>query len=667
MAKAAAQRADDWREILRLIFVPAAGRTEFALRVAFICVATTLVGEIYRLPPDLALAVYLVFFMNKADRMTGVIIGIAMTVLFTFCLLVTLGVTILVIDHSLWKVLSVATLSVFFLFIGSASVLRPVGGIVALLVGYVLDVLTGLPLGEAATRGVIYGWLFVGLPAPLSILINLVMAPSPRQLVQRDLAKGLRIAAELLNEPDDGTRREARATIGQGYQEIATRLKLVEKEHTAAKDDVEALKQAALSLSAVVALAELADRDPEARPPAAVRAPIAATLEAMAAIFADGGYPVEIEPPECDVTALSPRAAAITSELRTLISDFANPPPVEVRAATAKPAKHGFFRPDAWTNPEHVRFALRTTGAAMTCYLLYTLLAWSTIHTCFITCYVVSLTTIGDSTQKLLLRIAGCLVGAAIGLGAIIVVVPNLTTIPELLTLVFLGAFVSAWVAGGSPRIAYAGFQMAFAFFLCVIQGNKPGFDMVTARDRVIGVLLGNAVSYVFLTRIWPMSVGQRITQGFTAVLRHLRDLAAAGTRHEGQVAAANAHVGLAQVQSDLHLIHLEPAHLRPEATWIEHHEKAASELSDLCEILVIGTGAETQDDVAVRDRLDALADAVAGHAPAREQATNEHTLADHPPRWEPFRSAVERDLDELEDDLTEEREAPVDGMLAHS
>jgi multidrug resistance protein MdtO len=40
----------------------------------------------------------------------------------------------------------------------------------------------------------------------------------------------------------------------------------------------------------------------------------------------------------------------------------------------------------------------------------------------------------------------------------------------------------SAWVAAGSPRVAYAGFQMAFAFFLCVIQGPGPSFDMTIAR-----------------------------------------------------------------------------------------------------------------------------------------------------------------------------------------
>jgi multidrug resistance protein MdtO len=68
---------------------------------------------------------------------------------------------------------------------------------------------------------------------------------------------------------------------------------------------------------------------------------------------------------------------------------------------------------------------------------------------------------------------------------------------------------VSAWIAVGSPRVAYAGFQIAFAFFLCVIQGSGPSFDMTIARDRAIGILPGNLVVYVLFTNIWPVSVGR--------------------------------------------------------------------------------------------------------------------------------------------------------------
>ena len=108
-----------------------------------------------------------------------------------------------------------------------------------------------------------------------------------------------------------------------------------------------------------------------------------------------------------------------------------------------------------------------------------------------------SLGTAAETIEKLTLRILGCLIGAASGIAAIVYIIPYTTSIGDLMTVVFVGAFASAWFAVGSPRIAYAGFQMAFAFFLCVIQGSGPSFDMVTARDRVIGILIGNIVVYL--------------------------------------------------------------------------------------------------------------------------------------------------------------------------
>src|SRR6185295_13909960 len=128
--------------------------------------------------------------------------------------------------------------------------------------------------------------------------------------------------------------------------------------------------------------------------------------------------------------------------------------------------------------PEHVQYALKTTAAAMFCYVLYSLLDWPGIHTCFITCFIVALGTTAETIQKLTLRIVGCLLGAGAGIAAIVFLLPALTSIQGLLGVIFVGALAAAWVAAGNPRIAYAGFQIAFAFFLCVIQGPSPAFDL---------------------------------------------------------------------------------------------------------------------------------------------------------------------------------------------
>lgn len=57
-----------------------------------------------------------------------------------------------------------------------------------------------------------------------------------------------------------------------------------------------------------------------------------------------------------------------------------------------------------------------------------------------VTCYVASLGTIGETTHKLMLRICGCLLGAAMGVAAIVFVIPHLTSVGGLMALVFIAA-----------------------------------------------------------------------------------------------------------------------------------------------------------------------------------------------------------------------------------
>ena len=193
----------------------------------------------------------------------------------------------------------------------------------------------------------------------------------------------------------------------------------------------------------------------------------------------------------------------------------------------------------------------------MLCYALYSLLDWRGIHTCFITCYIVSLGTSAETIEKFVLRIAGCLIGAAAGLAAIVYVIPSLTSIGALLAVVFLVALASAWVAAGSARISYAGFQIAFAFFLCVIQGPSPAFDLSIARDRIVGILLGNLVVYLFFTRLWPVSVAKRIDPAIAAVLRRLSAMATAATAATRRSLGAEVQGALGNIEQDLELLRL--------------------------------------------------------------------------------------------------------------
>jgi uncharacterized membrane protein YgaE (UPF0421/DUF939 family) len=181
------------------------------------------------------------------------------------------------------------------------------------------------------------------------------------------------------------------------------------------------------------------------------------------------------------------------------------PPPAKSGAAAGPPKpKRKLLAPDAFTNPAHVHFALKVTLAAMACYIIYTGLDWPGIHTAFITACFISLESIGATLHKGALRLAGCLCGGALGFLSIIYLVPHMESIVSLMFLIAAVAALAGWVAAGAERIAYAGLQIALAFYMCILQDFKPDTDFTKIRDRLVGILLGIGVTTFVFRYFWP-------------------------------------------------------------------------------------------------------------------------------------------------------------------
>ena len=622
----AARGLAQWaRGVLRLLG-PAPGRLEFATRLALTCALTTLAAEFYRLP-DPALLVYIVFFLNKPDRATSQVTNLILLVLITLMVGLIMLVGMAVLDLPLWRVIAIAVISFSLLFLTSASKLRPLGAIIALVVGYGLDELGLVPGGEIATRGLLYAWLFVATPAAISMIVNLLLAPPPRRMAERALAHRLAVCAAVLRGSGTRARDALSEFLREGAGETPAWLRLAGVERTSRPEDIAALRQATYSTVALELLVDFAAREPQATPPAEAREAIACLLNDMARILRRGGYPLEVAlPPIERETALPELGQTLLADLRQTLAGFAEPGPPEDIPAPAAKAAGGFLLPDAFTNPEHVQFALKTTGAAMFCYAFYTQLNWPNVHTCFITCYIVGLATTAETVQKSTLRVLGALIGAAAGIAAIVYVVPHLASIGALMALVFVGALASAWVAVGDPKIAYAGFQAAFAFFLCVLQGSAPAFDMVTARDRVIGILIGNLVCYLMFVMVWPVSVARRIDPGLRALIGDLRGMAAAAGVQTRRAQAAASLAALGDLERDLDLIAYEPRQIRPPAHWLESRRAMARAAADLAAPLLLGADHRPELAATAAARLGAIEQNLGEGADLKEAA--DHAFA---------------------------------------
>ena len=189
------------------------------------------------------------------------------------------------------------------------------------------------------------------------------------------------------------------------------------------------------------------------------------------------------------------------------------------------PKPKSFFVSDAFTNPAHVHFALKVTFAAMFCYIFYTAIDWSGIHTAFITCTFIALESTGATLHKGALRIGGCIIGGALALFTIVFLMPHMDTIASLVVLVACASAIAGWVGAGSEMISYAGLQIAFAFFYSVFQGYAPDTDLDNVRNRVVGILFGLIVTGLVFRYIWPERTIDRLRDALRAALRQLARL----------------------------------------------------------------------------------------------------------------------------------------------
>ncbi|HEX3364148.1 FUSC family protein [Phenylobacterium sp.] len=608
MARPAADSARGFGPWLGEQLAPTPGRFAFAAKLAVICTITAAASAIYR-TPDPALAAYLAFFLNARDRATSLLLELVLTLVVAIVLGIVLATAMLVLDHAAWRVGAIAVLSFVLLFLASASKLKPLAANIGMILAFGLDKLGLAQAGEEATRAILYTFLFVAMPASVSIAYNVFLGRHPRRMATSELARRLRHCAELLRTPSPALRAELARSLGDGGAEIRHWLKLAKAELGVRSADLIRLNQAVSSTLEILATVDLLASCGPA--PAAIRGDLADILDEMAQILADGGYPTEVTlvlPDWADGPALGREAVAAA---RRAIVAFTDPAPV-VAEPTPK-ARGGFFAADAFSNPVHMQYAGKITVAAVSCYLLYSLLDWPGIHTCFLTCYFVGLGTAAESVEKLAMRLAGAVVGATAGLFALLFVMPHVVSVGGLMIVICLGTLGAGYVAAGSPRISYVGFQMAFAFFLCTLQGPAPDFDMKTIRDRLIGIAIGNVAIYLVSTRLWPISIARRVDSALAGTLRALGAAARAPPHGSRPEEATAVYAGLEAIQTDLGLARYEPGSIRADEAWRQARRVAVEYAARLQSALLVA--GEVRMAPQLSKRLESLAAGLEGRA----------------------------------------------------
>jgi multidrug resistance protein MdtO len=200
--------------------------------------------------------------------------------------------------------------------------------------------------------------------------------------------------------------------------------------------------------------------------------------------------------------------------------DIFTPPPLDAESSTP------LFAADAFSNPDHVYFALRGTLAAMVCYITYTAIDWPGLSTSVLTCFITALSTIGSSRQKQVLRLSGAFIGGIIfGMGAQVFVLPSLDSIAGFTPLFIIVTAIAAWFSTASSRLSYLGVQLALAFYVINLQEFTIQTSLAVARDRVFGVLLAIVSMGIFFDLLWTRNALNEMQVLFARNLKMFAEL----------------------------------------------------------------------------------------------------------------------------------------------
>jgi len=186
-----------------------------------------------------------------------------------------------------------------------------------------------------------------------------------------------------------------------------------------------------------------------------------------------------------------------------------------------------FFVRDAFTNVDHIKFAVKGCLTASLCYVIYSALDWPGISTAVTTCFLTALSTIGSSRQKQILRISGAVVGGfLLGMGSQIFILPYVDSIAGFTILFMLVTAFASWFMTSSPRLSYFGLQLALAFYLIHLHTFAIESSLSIARDRVVGILLGLFMMWLVFDQLWGAPALVQMKKAFISALRLLAQFA---------------------------------------------------------------------------------------------------------------------------------------------
>jgi multidrug resistance protein MdtO len=506
-------------ELLAVELAPREGRWAAVARIATGSAITVAIAMVFQIPQPTYMA-YIVFLISKDEKNATVTSAIGGLVAVSLAVLLVLGLELIDTAEPALRLPLMAMATFAAMFTARTFALGPISFLAGFVIVLLQSLVDDVPSPEALTHATLWAWVVVFVPVAVTVIVNLLFGQGALAFIDRTVGKVLKeLETSLANGDYRKSLPEWRAQL---LPLLETAEHSTEKGPRNGRFTVPVIRAL---LDALVILEVLPDDLPDA-----LRQKLARQMRACRIAIGSDTAPAMDKslatPPQIVDANIEqfPAAIAVRSTLSVLLGVTVRSAPQIDNTEVHHPPRR-LFVADAFSNPAYWQFALKTTAAVMISYAIYTLLDWPGLRTAIVTCFFVALSSLGETVHKLVLRLSGAAIGGLIAGLCIVYVLPHLTDIGQLCLLIAGVSVGAAWVATSSELLSYAGMQMAFAFFLGMLQGYAPATNLTVLRDRIAGILLGNIVITIVFSSFWPQSADSGIRAALAEALHAIGDV----------------------------------------------------------------------------------------------------------------------------------------------
>jgi multidrug resistance protein MdtO len=485
-------------------------------RIALGCAVMVAITMTFKVPLP-AYVAYLVFVASQEDAASTLKTSLGGIVAATSAVTVSLLFYVFDAGEPALRIPLLALSTFAGAFFTRTSSLGPI----AFLAGYIL-VLTQtladeIPLTDPLTHQLLWLWVVVAAPIAVTATMHLLFGESPVALSQQRASNLFERLARYVEDPSSEPAADLRDELIALSQLKSKAFQWDKRLRIFAQED-EILIALLLEVQAISSY--LSDDGLDIRHNAAV-----AIRAAGSAFVRRRQSTVDHENPSLP-EPMKPSTRATGRSLQLAVGELLDcargGAPLTSQVVPTLPDAHRLLVYDAFLNRGHSRFAIKVMLAVLASYATYTLLDWPGIRTAVTTCFFVSLSTFGESIHKFTLRASGAIIGGLMAGLCIVFVIPLLTDIGQICLLIAAVSAFAAWISTGSQTIGYAGMQIAFAFFLGVLQDYGPNTDLTVLRDRIVGILIGNVWVTVVFASLWPVRAADQAHELRAAALKKI-------------------------------------------------------------------------------------------------------------------------------------------------